>query len=72
MEVMVSEFDKVKDDAEQYAREHPQQVHQAGHAAESKLGVGGEQGQSGQQDESGGEEEQDGQGSQQGEDSSEE
>jgi hypothetical protein len=40
----MSEFDKLKDDAEQYARDHPQQVHEAEqdaeHAAESKIDPG--------------------------------
>ncbi len=49
----MSEFDKLKDDAEQYAREHPQQVHEAEQAAEDKLGIGGQQGQAGQQDQYG-------------------
>ena len=56
MEAMVSEFDKLKDDAEQYAQQHPEQVKKgeqaAGHAAESKLGSGG-QGQGGQQGDGG-------------------
>lgn len=51
----MSEFDKLKDDAEQYAKEHPQQVHEAEqdaeHAVENKTGLGGQQGQGGQQDE---------------------
>ena len=51
----MSEFDKLKDDAEQYAKDHPQQVHEAEqdaeHAAESKLNPG-KQGQDPQQDNS--------------------
>ena len=43
----MSEFDKLKDDAEQYAKDHPQQVHEAEqdaeHAAESKLGLGNQE-----------------------------
>jgi hypothetical protein len=39
----MSEFDKLKDDAEQYAKDHPQQVHEAEqgveHAVEKELGV---------------------------------
>jgi hypothetical protein len=52
----MSEFDKLKDDAEQYAKDHPQQVHEAEqdaeHAAESKIDPG-KQGQDSQQDDSG-------------------
>ena len=54
MEAMVSEFDQLKGDAEQYAKDHPQQVHEgeqdAEHAVESRLGFGQGQGQAGQQD----------------------
>jgi len=50
---MMSEFDKLKDDAEQYAKDHPEQVQKAEqgaeHAVESKFGIGGEQGAGGQQ-----------------------
>jgi hypothetical protein len=50
----MSEFNKLKDDAEQYGKDHPQQVHEAEqdaeHAAESKFGSGGGQDQKGQQD----------------------
>lgn len=53
----MSEFDKLKDDAEQYAKDHPQQVREAEqgaeHAAEKKFGLGGQQGQGGQQEEGG-------------------
>lgn len=54
----MSEFDKLKDDAEQYAKDHPEQVQkgeqEAEHAVENKLGIGGQDqgnqpGQSGQQ-----------------------
>lgn len=58
----MSEFDKLKDNAEQYAREHPEQVQKAEQAVEDKLGIGGEQGQ---EDQPGGDQEQ---GGQQGED----
>ncbi len=56
----MSEFGKLEGDAEQYAKDHPQQVHEgeqdAEHAAESKLGPvegqnqGDQQGQDTQQD----------------------
>lgn len=40
----MSEFDKLRDDAEQYAKDHPQQVHEAEQgveqAVEKDLGVG--------------------------------
>ena len=40
----MSEFDKLKDDAEQYAKDHPQQVHEAEQgverAVEDKLDIG--------------------------------
>jgi hypothetical protein len=53
----MSEFDNLKDDAEQYAKAHPQQVKQAEqdaeHAAESKLDPSGQQGQGNQQDQPG-------------------
>lgn len=46
-EVTMSEFDKLKDDAEQYAKDHPDQVRKAEqgaeHAVESRIG-GKEQG----------------------------
>jgi hypothetical protein len=49
----VSEFDNLKDDAEQYAQQHPQQIREGEDAAEKKFGIGqqdqGNQGQ-GQQD----------------------
>ncbi len=45
----MSEFDKLKDDAEQYAKDHPEQVQKAEqgaeHAVEDKLGIGGDQDQ---------------------------
>lgn len=50
----MSEFDKLTNEAEQYAKDHPEQVRKAEqdaeHAVEGKLGLGGEQGQGGQQD----------------------
>jgi hypothetical protein len=49
----MSEFNKLKDEGEQYAKDHPEQVHgaeqKAEHAVESKFGIGGQQDQ-GQQD----------------------
>jgi hypothetical protein len=47
----MSEFDKLKDDAEQYAQQHPEQVKKGERAVEDKLGIG-QQGES-QQDQSG-------------------
>lgn len=45
----MSEFDKLKDDAEQYAKAHPQKVHEAEQgverAVENELGIGRGQGQ---------------------------
>jgi hypothetical protein len=45
----MSEFDKLKDDAEQYAKDHPQQVHEAEQGVqrevEDKLGIDRGQGQ---------------------------
>jgi hypothetical protein len=43
----VSEFDNVKDKAEQYAQQHPDQVEKGEDAIEQKLGIG-EQDQAGQ------------------------
>jgi len=43
----VSEFDNVKDKAEQYAQQHPDQVEKGEDAIEQKLGIG-EQHQAGQ------------------------
>jgi hypothetical protein len=40
----MSEFDKLKDDAEQYAKDHPEQVQKGEQAAEKKLGLPGEGG----------------------------
>ena len=54
----MSEFDKLKDDAEQEVKDHPQQVHEAEqdaeHAVESKFGFGGDQGRDGQEQGQGG------------------
>ena len=45
----MSEFDNLKDDAEQYAQQHPQQIREGEDAAEKKFGIGqqdqGNQGQ---------------------------
>ena len=43
----MSEFDNVKDKAEQYAQQHPEQVEKGEDAIEQKLGIG-EQDQAGQ------------------------
>jgi hypothetical protein len=43
----VSEFDNLKDKAEQYAQQHPDQVEKGEDALEQKLGIG-EQDQPGQ------------------------
>ena len=50
----MSEFDKLKDDAEKYAQDHPDQVQQGEDTVEKKLGLPGQQDSgSGQQDQSG-------------------
>jgi hypothetical protein len=56
----MSEFDKLKDDAEQYGQQHPQQVQEGERDVEKKFGIGGgqpgqnqSQSQSGQQDQYG-------------------
>ena len=50
----MSEFDKLKDDAEKYAQDHPEQVQKGEQAAEKKLGLPGQENSgSGQQDQSG-------------------
>lgn len=53
----MSEFDKLVGDAEQEAKDHPQQVHEAEqdaeHAAESKFGIGQDHQQGDQGDGSG-------------------
>jgi hypothetical protein len=47
----MSEFDKLKDDAEKYAQDHPDQVQKGEDAVEKKLGLPGQEGSgSGQQD----------------------
>ncbi len=38
----MSEFDKLKDDAEQYAQKHPEQVEKGEEAVEKKLGLPGQ------------------------------
>ena len=43
----MSEFDNVKDKAEQYAQQHPDQVEKGEDAIEQKLGIG-DQNQAGQ------------------------
>jgi hypothetical protein len=43
----MSEFDNLKDKAEQYAQQHPEQVKEGEEAVERKLGIG-EQDQAGQ------------------------
>lgn len=49
----MSEFDKLKDDAEKYAQDHPEQVQKGEQAAEKKLGLPGQENSgSGQQDQS--------------------
>jgi hypothetical protein len=62
----VSEFDDLKDKAEQYAQQHPEQVKKGEEAVEDKLGIGqqdqpgpgqqgqGNQGQGDPQDQQGG------------------
>jgi hypothetical protein len=50
----MSEFDKLKDDAENYAQDHPDQVQKGEDAAEKKLGLPGQEDSgSGQQDQRG-------------------
>jgi hypothetical protein len=50
----MSEFDNLKDDAEKYAQDHPDQVQKGEEAAEKKLGLPGQENSgSGQQDQSG-------------------
>jgi hypothetical protein len=59
----MSEFDKLKDDAENYAQDHPDQVQKGEDAVEKKLGLPGQQDSgSGQQDQPG--QDQSGQGGQ--------
>jgi transcription termination factor Rho len=66
----VSEFDNLKNEAEQYAQQHPQQIKEGEDAVESRFGMG-QQGQGhdqqgqGQQDQQGqGQQDQQGQGQQ--------
>ena len=50
----MSEFDKLKDDAENYAQDHPDQVQKGEDAVEKKLGLPGQEDSgSGQQDQAG-------------------
>ncbi len=44
----MSDFDKLKDDAEQVEQQHPQQVHEGEQDAEKKFGLGDGQSQGGQ------------------------
>ena len=37
----MSEFDKLKDDAEQYAKDHPEQVHEASRTRASRTRISG-------------------------------
>jgi hypothetical protein len=37
---MMSEFDKLKDEGEKYAKDHPQQVKEGEDAVEKKVGIG--------------------------------
>jgi hypothetical protein len=46
----LSEFDKVKDEAEKEAKEHPQQVSEGEQAVEKKLGMNSEADQTSQHD----------------------
>ena len=61
----MGEFDNVIGDAEQEAKDHPQQVHEAEqdaeHAVENKFGGGTGQNQGGDQDQNGGQNQGDGQ-----------
>jgi hypothetical protein len=50
----VSEFDKLKGDAEEYTKDHPEQVQKAEQAAENKLGLPGQEGNQPGQDPQGG------------------
>ena len=50
----MSEFDKLKDDAEKYAQDHPDQVQKGEDAVEKKLGLPGQENSgSGQPDQPG-------------------
>jgi hypothetical protein len=53
LEDAMSEFDKLKGDAEKYAQDHPEQVQKGEEAAEKKLGLPGQENSgSSQQDQS--------------------
>jgi hypothetical protein len=55
----MSEFDKLKDAAEQYAKDHPEQVKKGEQEVENELGIGQQgQGQQGQRPDGGGERDQ--------------
>jgi hypothetical protein len=60
----MSEFDKLRDDAEQYAQKHPEQVEKGEEAVEKKLGLPGQdqQGQDQQGQDQQGQDQQDQQG----------
>jgi hypothetical protein len=49
-EATLSEFDKVKDEAEKEAKEHPQQVAEGEQAVEKKLGMNSQDDQTSQHD----------------------
>ena len=49
----MSEFDKLKDDAEKYAQDHPEQVQKGEEAAEKKLGLPGQEDSGSGQDQPG-------------------
>ena len=55
----MSEFDNVKDKAEQYAQQHPDQVEKGEDAIEQKLGIG-DQDQAGQSQDNQGQDQQGG------------
>ena len=58
----MSEFDKLKDDAEKYAQDHPEQVQKGEQAVEEKFGLPGQEDSgSGQQDQSARQDQQSGQ-----------
>ena len=38
----MSEFDKLKDEGEEYAKDHPQQIKEGEDAVEKKIGIGQE------------------------------
>src|SRR5580658_4385850 len=61
-EATMSECDKLKDDAEQYGQQHPQQVQEGEQDVEKKFGLGGGQQQDqGGQNQGGGQQDQYGQ-----------